>query len=714
MGKCEMKIELLSDLCVSDGGTYNSMIDIDVCYDKYGFPYIPAKRIRGCLRECGQELNEWYGSNVINITGLFGKKGHHTNRASIRISDAYIEGSDEIRDSIIKKYPDNKLLHPQNILGMYTSIRSQTSMDYESGTARPHSLRTTRVINKGLTFVAHIDILDEEKAASIVSELKRCCKMFRHMGLGRTRGLGKIKASIPTYTNNDLKTDQTEAKELQADSTYRLDYSITLLEPVICKAVNGGEQNSLDYIEGSKMMGIIASDMTDSEFILLINMKDDIIFSNAYITKDGERLTEVPGYIYSIKNDKDHFINKMYETELNRETKEQLNQMKHSYVKISVDEEGSVLLKSDVEMEIRNHHRRPADKSIGRAMSSEADADFYQISSIAADQVFKGYIIGNGVQIEKIEQILKRHKTAYIGYSRMSEYGKVNIVTEEPRLINPTSRTTDELMVNLVSPALIYNDRAMHSTDSEDLLNEILACLGIGKGVTVKSVKKYVKYTSVGGFNVTWGMRKPTVYAFNQGTSLHIKLNKTVCIPDRPFFIGERNNEGFGECHITLKNEGPCKLYRGTIRQDDGHSSGDIMPIADNQFLKDLSKKMLFEQMRFHSAAKDPGREIDENMRATVSNMILLASDCSDLSQMKEGVKKRYDGKSQDKEEKLQIANEIIKIADESIDIDGFCKEYGIRDFKLEQSEEDQLKMGFLVSYLADLKYRIRSIKGSR
>lgn len=47
MATYKLKIELLSDLCVSDGGIYNSALDIDICQDAYGFPYIPAKRIKG-------------------------------------------------------------------------------------------------------------------------------------------------------------------------------------------------------------------------------------------------------------------------------------------------------------------------------------------------------------------------------------------------------------------------------------------------------------------------------------------------------------------------------------------------------------------------------------------------------------------------------------------------------------------------------------------
>ena len=66
----KIRIELLSDMCVSDGGIYNSAIDTDICYDSYGFPYIPGKRLKGCLRECAQELKDW--EEDIPIGEMFG------------------------------------------------------------------------------------------------------------------------------------------------------------------------------------------------------------------------------------------------------------------------------------------------------------------------------------------------------------------------------------------------------------------------------------------------------------------------------------------------------------------------------------------------------------------------------------------------------------------------------------------------------------------
>ena len=72
----KIQIKLLSDLCTCSGETYNSIVDTDVTYDENGIPYIPAKRIRGCIREAGLEMLEfgliiWKGRKLEFIVFTF-------------------------------------------------------------------------------------------------------------------------------------------------------------------------------------------------------------------------------------------------------------------------------------------------------------------------------------------------------------------------------------------------------------------------------------------------------------------------------------------------------------------------------------------------------------------------------------------------------------------------------------------------------------------
>ena len=72
-----IKLELLSDLCTSSGDTVSGIIDTEVCYDENGIVYIPAKRVKGCLREAALELKDALGNEFDEETFInsFGRAG---------------------------------------------------------------------------------------------------------------------------------------------------------------------------------------------------------------------------------------------------------------------------------------------------------------------------------------------------------------------------------------------------------------------------------------------------------------------------------------------------------------------------------------------------------------------------------------------------------------------------------------------------------------
>ena len=86
-----IKLELISDLCTSSGDTVSGIIDTEICYDENGIPYIPAKRVKGCLKEAALELKDALGNEFDEetFTKLFGKSGDDRS-ASLVISNGYI------------------------------------------------------------------------------------------------------------------------------------------------------------------------------------------------------------------------------------------------------------------------------------------------------------------------------------------------------------------------------------------------------------------------------------------------------------------------------------------------------------------------------------------------------------------------------------------------------------------------------------------------
>ncbi len=694
--KCTIRIKLLSDICVSDGSSYNSMLDTDICTDSYGFPYIPAKRLRGCLRECAVELSDW--DDDIRVDTLFGDKGDSIKRAKLRIGNAYLENYDQLRTFAI----DNRghvLVHPQNILSAYTYIRTQTSIDYKTGVADDKSLRTMRVADKDLVFIADAEVEDE-----FYSDLDKCCKILRHMGIARTRGLGEVEVSL---MKAEKRPPGAARHEMLTPGANMLTYEIDLLEPVICKSINGGESRTLDYIEGAKILGLIANDLTED--YLEFMGKGDLKCLNAYISKNGIRFTEVPGYIYKIKNDKRRYVNKLAETDQNRKETEnlQLNQMKHTY---AVIEEGK-LITADVMTEERYHHRRPDDKSIGRATANEdGDADFYQMDSISDGQQFAGIVTGSKEQIAEVYRIMTQDKDFYIGYSRSSEYGRVRIrVTGTGIRKDRETRPSRNLVVCLNSPAIVYSENAMPTTSPDSLTDEILISLGIEE--KPESTDRFIRNTTLGGYNVTWKMRKPTVLAFDKGTAVRMTFAGDVDVPEgQIIMLGERTAEGYGEAYVSIFDPDRTGYVDDIIdraikgRKDELDASSDFAGRIAEPLLDAYIKNRAIREVRGNAEKICRNASV---YRPTVSNMILMIKESSSIEEVRESVRSRYEDKiPANKKKKGEAAKAILDHVVESSGIlEEFCNDMHITGL---QADPDELLMRYLKEYLTQIKYILR------
>lgn len=695
--KCIIRIELLSDMCVSDGSAYNSLIDTEICSDMYGFPFIPAKRIRGCLRECAVELNDW--GDTVNAEALFGDAARSGSRSKVRISNAYLENYDEYR-SFAAENKGHVLLHPQNVIGAFSYIRTQTSIDYDTGVADDNSLRNIRVANKGLVFIAEADV-DE----AYYEDLGKCCKVLRHMGIHRTRGLGEVRVSLEAKSADPGK--ETDHAPL-ADGATELKYEIDLLEPVICKSVNGEEANTADYIEGAKILGLISEELSE-DFMSFMN-KGELKCMNAYISSNGRRFTEVPGYIYRIKNDSGRFVNKLAENETNRKETEkyQLNQMKHSYAIL----EGGMLEKLDVLTEERYHHRRPEDKSIGRAAASEeGNADFYQMDSISEGQQFAGIITGGPDQIKEIYRILTQEKDFYIGYSRSSEYGKVCIRvkgTSGTESKQPAEATS--IVVCLNAPTIVYNDRAMTTTDPDTLAAEILSALDIKLDPEECKVDKFIRYKTIGGYNVTWNMRKPTLQTFDKGTAVRLTFKEPVSVSEcERIMLGERTAEGYGEASVSIYDP-QNTAYVGKIKKTE-NSKTERTVDASSEFAGKLAKPLLDAFLRRKAAEaveekEESFKEKKDTYKPTVSNMMLMVKESSNIDEVRESAKERYNKKSSNKEAKRDVAEKILAKADSAVSlIEEFAAATGINGLRV---DPEKLKMEYLKEYLTQIKYILK------
>lgn len=186
----KIKIELLSDLCTTSGETYNSLVDTDITYDEYGIPYIPAKRMKGCIREAALELVEFGIIDKSMLHKVFG--GGESDKSSFWLSNARVADYDMYVNDI-NNFGHEEITRPQNVIKRFTYMRTQTSVDKDTGVAKENSLRTIRVAKKGLVFEADCGELSGEFDINV---FKEAVSLVKHMGMSRTRGLGLVNMSL--------------------------------------------------------------------------------------------------------------------------------------------------------------------------------------------------------------------------------------------------------------------------------------------------------------------------------------------------------------------------------------------------------------------------------------------------------------------------------------------------------------------------------------
>jgi len=202
-----LRITLLSDTLIGSGEGHGATVDSDVVFDELGIPYIPAKRVKGCLRDSLTGIFEMFTMAGINaafdmtihngefqaVRDLFGSKGMQ-DPAPVYFSDLTIPGYKENRmwlDHIMRRYPGT--VSAEAVLNTFTDIRYQTSIN-EQGVAKDHSLRSSRVIRKNEVFEGDIGIesesIDGEMLIALASE------NLRSIGTKRTRGFGDVLCEL--------------------------------------------------------------------------------------------------------------------------------------------------------------------------------------------------------------------------------------------------------------------------------------------------------------------------------------------------------------------------------------------------------------------------------------------------------------------------------------------------------------------------------------
>ena len=565
-------IELRSDLCAGNGKGFAQVIDVDTAVDAYGIPYIPGRRIKGCLRELAMDVLH---EEKRNVEKLFGVSGNDRS-GSLSVSDARIKDYDVQLDQIRYAINANKI-KPNDITELFCSVRSATALEDE--TVKDNSLRFVRVVNrisptdqKPLKFYADISFDDDDQET-----VSRLTKALRNIGYHRNRGLGYIKCSLEDAedaSSLQISPDYGISEEEPGVLTYLLYLESDLMLPA------SDANHSMDYIPGTSVLGALAGRYVKQfgeEGFQELFLSNQVRFSNVYVSdRDGTDYRPAPGFLAKIKAARKEegtgIHNQVAEEQQNEDLRsrgEEIPQYKPLKKGYFNWEKGY----KEPDTEIVYHN----------ALNSE-DSGLFTQYCISAGQFYKGKIEAPGRLLAKLEPLF-HDGVLYFGRSKTAQYARCRIVSVD---MNAVKSETVNLEAGNIAAFLCESDVVLikdgrYTVQLEDLCKELENAAGIR--IPTASLNKFTNITSgvVSGYNAKWNLKKPQFPVIRAGSVVLFHVDETKSDLADCYYIGEKQNEGFGRVRL-LTNVKEMKVSEGSIGGTEPEGSpGELLAAVEAQ-----------------------------------------------------------------------------------------------------------------------------------
>lgn len=585
----QIRLTLLSDTLSGSGEGMAGVIDTDSTFDEYGFPFIPAKRIKGILKESALEYREAINNADLSekIEALFGKSGSNFTK-SLKLTNGYLENYAELKDLMaricaLKETERNKYLayfNPENIRRQYSCSRIQTTIERKTKTAKDDTLRQFRVLKNGLSFLFDLNF-SRKPDKDEIELLETACKVTRHMGLARTRGMGDVRLELLNEQIDAARPDNerhTSTSGQSSDVAY-LPYLIKTDAQLIASSIVGGNNVvSYPYIPGCLILGVFAGKFIRKKLkSKYVNAhKDDafrrlflegrVQYANAYITDaDLNKLLPVPGSFVR-KKDNDIYYDLACKDDWEKVTIAddiQTQKLAEHFCRINNNEDDGPcsILRLNPATEMEYHHQRPKDRSIGHARENEHDpGEFFQFEVLKKNQCFKGMITGTPGDLAKLKNLIPDNSTVHLGKSRTAQYGNAKIsyeaageFTGEIPKENENIRSDDSFVITLTSPMILQNENGHYLPDPAIFLKELKKRLNITSADSLKisdsGNASFLRFIKVGGFMAKWGLPRQQALALDAGSVIICEYtgDADISIVDvEKSGYGERVEQGFG------------------------------------------------------------------------------------------------------------------------------------------------------------------------
>lgn len=582
---------------LTGSGEPTGVIDSDAVFDDHGLPFIPAKRLKGLLRESALEVVEMLGlkNGMELVKSVFGRPGLAGGlQGRSEFADLLVKGHDPISAWLEHQRQLSSsrgwLFSRERLIAAHSALSQQTAIDRD-GVVRDHSLRTSRVIRPRLCFEGAVGgrpLDGPEKALLYLAALN-----LRRMGVHRNRGWGLVKCclegagfqavdpALESLLNHELVPSREETAGASAvdscrafktgsgpsSTDSRLPFTVTLLSPVLVTQPRG-EQNTVatrEYLPGSLIRGLLAGRLIrarglgcdahlDSDFRdFFLNGK--VLFGPAWPAAGGREFQPAPLSLHAEKG-------AVLETGSDTEIHDLFNgepAVKTKALGGFVCESSSKVEKISVRRRFFFHNARSEDRALGH--SEEGGIFYYE--SLDGGQEFAGCLRGPRDILCSLKEAVSQGGVFEdsVGRSRTAQYGRVSFRFGDPGggqqgsapgTVHPGGESEEsgpgegtrvgEFQLVALSPLIFYDPGTGFPVVSESLLQASLE-KRLGVGLVVEN--SFAATAPVESFVGAWKCRTPREQAFREGSVFRFRVNGGKTVPS--VLLRKLEEEGLGE-----------------------------------------------------------------------------------------------------------------------------------------------------------------------
>lgn len=598
-------------------GEGSALIDTDVVFHKSGFPYIPARRIKGMLKESMEELLEISGKAEdeikAKIESLFGKSGAIEPEGKLRFENFYLKDWNEIKKEV-GHLKLNHAFQPDNIQTFFTTEIQQTSVEND-GVAKERSLRNYRVLKPVYHYEGLVECkeeLNKDEKKPIEDEktlIEYACLNLRFAGTRRNRGFGKIK--LRAEFNQEQKDQAEEKSSLRGDDAVsnKLEFEkgirdayiqVTLKTkaPVVL-AKQFGEQNTVfteTSFSGNQLRGILASEFIRN-FIKRQNksaykndhffhffLSDNLVYSPLRLENTGP----FPLHIHQFKGYDDKGLIDVFD-------RDKLPADEKHLITKPIKGGGVFTVNKYSKLEPTTSfffHNSRENRSAGRSTKDQTEGGIFYYEAIDEDQVFTGKITGNKVLLDELSKLFNVPINTQTGKSRSAQYGDVVISFGKVETIhkkNETGKGIDStlnkrmFLLSLQSLLILFNDVGFPKPTIQEFKKALKEALGKSEFDIPKSA---VMHTFIEQYNAVWRSKSGKMNAFKEGSVFVLEKedNSAFQMP-KEILLGEFQEQGFGKIKVEpYERDGSEAQRYGLLKDTD--SPQIVMNAEKNEEIK--------------------------------------------------------------------------------------------------------------------------------